>query len=533
MIYTRFADMVSVCLPSRRSWSRWLLLPVALCACATVWLPSSARAQATAKPAAPAPPAQTKDAVAKEAITKDAATKDANFAPDVTGPVADPSQSSKVDAAQTFKDKNAEALLDNTFPEIRARQAVTAADIEAFKIMASNPNAPVDRAIIERVVDAMVAKLTSHTNLKAVLPPDPEAPAAAGATAANKEIQDATTTLLEPIFTARSQGNAGFLNIYNRVLIQKLTPVLKNHLIARVQAMIVLGQSGHADSIDLYINQIRDPKQTLWVKLWALEGISNIKANGGRLSADKDIAAARAITIDFLDDSKLEIPWPVKLRALAALGSLRQGFIVSAPRKAEMANTAMRILADPEERFEVRAEAARALGLMQITSQVPKYNYPLIAFAVGQLTVDLASRINTCFSGDPKKARQLDQPDKARYFAALLVSPIYQAFDGVPGFRDSGLVHASVGDSGPFLQQSFELVTAVIKAVLPMLNAGPRQIPDQKKELVARINALKAFLGQNPPADTHLVQNGPEFKLAVETDPPVAARAPKVAGAPK
>jgi hypothetical protein len=528
MIYTRFADMVSVCLPHWRSWSRLAVLPATLCFGASVTLSSTALAQAGGAAAKSSVPAPAASPAAPQ--TKDAPAKEAAIAPDVKDPVADPSQTSKVESAQTFKDKNAEALLGNNFPELRALQPATPADIEAFKLMAANVNAPVDRAIIERVVNAMVAKLTSHTNLKALLPPDPAAPAPVGAGANNKEIQDATTTLLEPIFMARSQGNTGFLNIYNRVLLDKLGRVLNNHLIARVQAMIILGQSGNPDSIKLFINQIRDGKQTLWVKLWALEGITNIKANGGRLSAADEVAAAKAISVDFLDDPQAEIPWPVKLRALAALGSLRQGFIVSAPKKAEMANTAMRILADSEERFEVRAEAARALGLMQISSVVPKYNYSLIAYAIGQLTVDLASRINTCFSGDPKKAKQLDQPDKARYFAALLVGPIYQAFDGVSGLRESGLVHASVGDSETFLKQSFELVTAVIKAVLPMLNSSARQIPDQKKELVARIAALKAFLAQNPPSDTHLVQNGPEFKLAVGIVNPVAPGGQRLVG---
>jgi hypothetical protein len=255
-----------------------------------------------------------------------------------------------------------------------------------------------------------------------------------------------------------------------------------------------------------------------------------MKANGGNVSAADEINAAKAIATDFLDDSSFDIPWPVKLRALAALGALRRGFVASAPKKAEMANTAMRLLADPEERFEVRAEAARALGLMPITSAVPKYNYPLIAFATGQLTLDLATKINTCFSGDLKKAKQLDQPDKARYLAALLVGPVYQAFEGVADARDSGLLHAGIAGPPAAVQKTFELVTDVIKAVVPMLNAGPRQIPDMKKELTAKLNALKAYLGQNPPEDTHLVQNGPAFKVALEPALAPVDRALKLVG---
>ena len=54
-----------------------------------------------------------------------------------------------------------------------------------------------------------------------------------------------------------------------------------------------------------------------------------------------------------------------------------------------MAASAMRVLADPKGRSQVRSEAARALGFMQITNAVSNYNYPLVAYAVGMLAADL------------------------------------------------------------------------------------------------------------------------------------------------
>ena len=53
----------------------------------------------------------------------------------------------------------------------------------------------------------------------------------------------------------------------------------------------------------------------------------------------------------------------------------------------------MRILADPKARPDVRAEAARALGMMQITNAVPKYNFSLVAYAAAQLAAEVGDQI--------------------------------------------------------------------------------------------------------------------------------------------
>src|SRR4029077_9500726 len=195
----------------------------------------------------------------------------------------------------------------------------------------------------------------------------------------------------------------------------------------RVQAMIILGESGYPDAITTYEKEITNREQTLWVKLWALEGINNIKQNGGRLTTDAESKAAKVIS-DFLDKNQ-DIPWPLQLRALQSLGALRQGFLPTSPQKADMALTAMRFLVDSEAKPEVRAEAARTLGLMQISSAVPKYNFALGAHAAGQLAAELGEAIASLYVVEPKKPPRVDNPTKARYLAALLIGPVYEAFD--------------------------------------------------------------------------------------------------------
>src|SRR5262249_2067751 len=156
---------------------------------------------------------------------------------------------------------------------------------------------------------------------------------------------------------------------------QFLPPLLKNHLVPRVQAMIVLGQAASPDAVQLFQTEIANRSQVLWVKLWALQGITNIKKSGVHFGVDGESKAGRTIS-DFLEKQK-ELPWPVQMRALEAIGWLRQSGVPALATQAHMANTAMMFLADPDAKTEVRAEAARALGLMQVNA-VPKYNFKLV-----------------------------------------------------------------------------------------------------------------------------------------------------------
>lgn len=449
-------------------------------------------------------------------------------APDVEAPAAaapaanvDPSKTRKIAPIEIFRDKRAEAWLDLAKLKPVTARPVTNAEILQLKAQAGDPNANIDQDLIKRVVAAMAAKLTEKNNVQALVEGNqsPTAPATRG-------IQEATTALLEPLFGARSIKNLPFLQIYHRELRNSLTPLLKNHLIPRVQAMIILGECGAADFLPLYEAQIKDPNQTTWVKLWALEGIVNVvEEGGGRLTAQDQIVAAKTVS-DYLDNED-GIPWPVQLRAMEALSAMRQGFEPNRPKKADMANAAMSLLADGSAKFEVRSEAARALGLMQISASVTKYNYRLVVHSAAQLAAELGNRIA---SGYAAKNQDRVNQDRAKYLTALLIGPVYQAFDGVPGARDSGLVHVAAGDSAAYVQSVFDLVKPVARAAVDLTAAGSRQIPERQKELVARVAGLKDFLEKNAPADRHLVPDGTEFPVALVPEVQLKAPAAPLAG---
>ena len=85
------------------------------------------------------------------------------------------------------------------FPHIK-KPKVTPIDIQELERHGGRGGQP-ESDLVNRVVDAMVSKLTDHANIQALIDPSPKTSLQAEV---NRAINDATTTLLEPIFLARS-----------------------------------------------------------------------------------------------------------------------------------------------------------------------------------------------------------------------------------------------------------------------------------------------------------------------------------------
>jgi hypothetical protein len=417
---------------------------------------------------------------------------------------ADPSQTQKVSPVEIFKDPIAEELLSLKKFRPIGNRAPMPGDLETVRTMAGDVNAPVDRTLIQRLVDGMVAQLTDPKNIQALIDPPPGSNRASPSAQA---IEQATKNLTELLYSARGAQNARFLNTYNNILLHSLAPLLKHHLVPRIQAMIILGQTGNPDAYKLFIDEIKNPQQTIWVKLWAIRGITAIKKHSAvRLTASQDIEAARLLA-DLVSDKNKEVPWPVQLRALEALACLRQGFVPSSPKSAEMAVAVMRILTDSKARSDVRAEAAKALGMMQITSAVSHYNFGLVAYATAQLVAHVGDQIVANYSEAGKPLNVT----KAVYLTTLLIGPIYQAFEGQPEARESGLMHVNGGAARGDVEKVLEQTRPVVVAAFELVRAPTGQIKARRKDLVDRVTGLKEYLAKNAPANHHLVPGDDGF----------------------
>ena len=272
--------------------------------------------------------------------------------------------------------------------------------------------------------------------------------------------------------------------------------------------MIVLGEAASPESLTIFQSEIANRSQALWVKLWALEGITNIKKGGRPFPANIESQVGRTIS-DFLEKDPKELPWPIQLRGLEALGWLRHSGLPTQPERAHMANTAMLFLAETDAKAEVRSEAARALGLMQV-SQVPKYNYKLVAYCTGQLAADLAEQLNNLYTVKPPRE---ENHTKAQYLTALIVGPVYECFSGVQGQSNSGLLRTAVADpdSSKYTRKVFDLVKPIAQRSVELLGSPSKAYKERKQELASEIAALRTFLEQNPPPSRRLVAKGRQY----------------------
>jgi hypothetical protein len=430
----------------------------------------------------------------------------------------------KSGTVEVFKDPRAEAALE-VFKSVPGLRPVRDVDIRAVKQMAAGQQA-VDRDIIKRFVDGMAYDLVDKTNINGLIDPPPAALKNPNARALHA-IKEASDNLLDPLNSARLAKNTSFVTEYTRALLETMPKLLDNNLVARIEAMIVLGQTGSPDAVDIFTRELKRKDQTVWVKLWALRGLYNVVDGGPRvdavLGADRAIAAGKAV-VDFLGAEET-LPWPVQMRAMEAIGAMRQAAVPSRMQKADMATAAMKYLADPKAPPDVRAAAAWALGMARVNSAISKYNFSLVAYDIGRLAAELGDKISASFAENSVLAER---------WTGLLVSQIYQAFNGMDGARESGLLHSTHPDLGPNasrIKQIADLESAVAKAAVEMIRAPGGQAKarggaDKLKEqtvLNQRVAALKAFLDKNPPKEFTLVPGGPEFRLQASE---MAAEAP-------
>ena len=452
-----------------------------------------------------ATPANAKKANAKDEVEEDVVAK-----PEGSG-VVDAPQMKRLETNEIFKDPRAEKAIANTFAEIPAPQgALTATDISSLKNMASGLQAP-DPGLITRAVDIQAAAMTSRKNIKYVIGPPP---GVGPKSETLRAIEKASQTLVDLLVTAREKKNDAFLAVYRPILFAKLQPLLSNHLFARMQASIILATAATPNTIDVFNKQLSDPKQVVWVKLWSARGIS-IATQDGRITPDvvKATAAAAAL-VGFLDQEP-DAPWPVKVRALEALGNLRLASTLGPQGKPDVIAAVARFLCDDKEKLEVRAWAAWSLGMIPVPSSQASFNFPLVAYKIGRLALEIGEKIGEEY--DLLEKDFTKRSDYARFLTGLLLYQVDPALSGESEIQGAGLLkmrHNALGPVQPFLKGLDEELKGLSRESIALLRAGGNETKGVRKEIAARVASLSSYLDKNRPADAPLYPGGPKFPLA-------------------
>ncbi len=442
-------------------------------------------------------------------------------------PAAPPEEAAESDPeAEVFVDPKAKALLAkfNLLTYVGPTIKVSGGSDDRGKVLnmvAGNEN--LNKDFLKNYVNFFAIELTKRDYINAIVNPPAGAPANSPQ---SRGLERAVDALTKPIVDARfnKDKSAAFLDAYSRTLFDsKLVAILDDNYLSRIGAMIVLGMAGYNSpaALDLYAAQLKDPDQVIWAKSWACRGLTNASQQGAiNIEQSKAINGAEAV-IAFLD-SDPKLPWPAKVRALEALGSLRLATANKPGGKVDAASAAFRNLVDPGAAFEVRAWAAWALGMIKVSGQVSPYNFALVGQEIGELAIDLGSRIVEEY--DDNQANFEREKEEAHHLSSLLIYQVIPSLSGVEGINDSGLLnssHPNMAAVKSLMTKLDEKIKAVARESYELIRAGGTSQKDKRNDLDSKVADLKQFIGQISPKGRKVVPDGPEFP----------AVAPQVAGA--
>jgi hypothetical protein len=372
-----------------------------------------------------------------------------------------------------------------------------------------------DRAAIKRHVDTNAVELTKRSNIAAMMGTE-------GAGRNTRALDEAANRLIQPLLEAPTAANTAFRGVYVANLLAAAPTLLQGHLLTRTLFMVVLSRAGSPEVIPELIKQLSDPSQTHSVKLLAAVGLTAAGQRGRRLLDPnaQSIPAARAIA-SFLQEEK-DLPWPVQVRALEALGSMRQSTANPLGARPEIAAVAFELLADPEVDPIARVWAGWAISRMDFPQQAGEPNIELVAYELGEAAAAVGEKVVEVPFAKETPARNLKLV--ARWSEPLL--RILDAFVGDPEVSRSGLNRQAARAIA--LRGIEQRIRALASACLAYSQSVGGQVEAARADVVAALDELKRYLAQNPPKEAQFFPGGPEVALP---DPAPGAAAKKAESA--
>jgi hypothetical protein len=412
--------------------------------------------------------------------------------------VADVSKTEKTDLEERFVDPRiTDEVMDKKYPQLFTNVKELTKD-EKKRIEAMAAGGQVDRDFVARFARSEASQLTNPRFVQAMRDD-------AGKPEDVQKIEEAAQELIKAYDL--SVNNNAFRDVLTTSLVDKAVgpELLRNNIFSRNQYMIVISHARDPKAIPIIVAQLNDRDQILSVKLNAAVALIHI-AQTSDVSPQDAIRAAKALS-DFLDNES-DIFWPVQMRALEALGWLRQATERPTAASAEFSETALKILADSKGNVYARAWAAWALGMIQPPTSFREYNLLLIASHAGYLAAETADRIVDVEPKNSEEARKLTN--------SLLV--ILQAFrsGGQDAPRNGGLLamnnQAAAQQQGGVLEIE-KRVRALVAHAIELDFAVARFKKDRRVALANQVQELVSYLDAHKPNEPSLVPGGQPFPL--------------------
>ncbi|MCY2936103.1 MAG: hypothetical protein NT172_18305 [Planctomycetota bacterium] len=448
-----------------------------------------------AKPSSsnPSAPAATKPGTAEAKKPADAAKADvpATFKPP------------EVNLAESYRDPRVDdAMNADLIKELPTPKPVFSQNEEKQVIAIAGGRGDLVTRSINRFVEAKAADLTNKKAIETLI---------SGEGTVNtlvRPIETATKQLIRASRDSNAAANSPFMSAYVATLIRVLQPQLKAHLVTRVQVAQVFAATGSVDVIPILVSIIGDETQPWQVKMIALEGINNV-IQGGKRSLGFSQRTQLTVAVQNMLREEKNPPWFLESLASKLIGNLRIVSELVSERKVEPAETLLGFLIDPAEHAEVRFEAARSLGLLDIPNQFRPFNYLLVATSVADAVAQTGTQVAAMTPTDSSRAQQL---------VAIMADKVSPSFLGIQGILDSGILRqAEVGKAEAETRKAIDTLFAKIKDVVNTASNFTRArgelVQARRTDLQSQVVELKKLVDKYQPKDRTLVKGGKAFEI--------------------
>ncbi|MFM7594224.1 MAG: hypothetical protein ACKO85_20735 [Isosphaeraceae bacterium] len=498
---------------SNQTWCRALFLGILLTAPAGLWAQSPKdTGKSQAKDAGKSVDTSKQAPAGKSAADATQKAAPAAKADDKKAPEAK-LEAKEVELTESFRDSRVDdALSTDLIKELPAPRPTFSQNEERQVLTSAGGRGDANPRSISRFVEAKAADLTNRKAIEAILNGE------ANSNALVRPIEAATQALINASKAANAASNTPFMTTYSAALIKTMQPLLKAHLVTRVQALLALASTGSLDVNPLLIQVMSDDEQPWQMKLVAIRGVNN-SIQAGRRPMAFNARTQLTVALCNLIREETDAPWFIKSEAAEVIGNIRIVSESVSGRKVEPAELMMSLLVNSDERPKVRLAAARALGLMEIPSQFRPFNNHLVAASLAQAVADTAKKVMASTPTDSSRGQQL---------IAILAERIPSAFNGEQGMTDSGLVRQAVVGQGS--TEAKAAIDALFNAIKPVINAGSNYVKSRgdivegrRTDLQTTIAELEKAIAKNQAKDRTLIKGGESF----DAEEPAAEEKPK------
>jgi hypothetical protein len=259
----------------------------------------------------------------------------------------------------------------------------------------------------------------------------------------------------------------------------------------------------YAPSYKLLARVLKDPKFPIHCRIAATFGLERILRDSGIENHKKSEIGVDLVTVlaEPIQDPVAR-KW-LRMRLIDALGET--GRVYDVGNNPVMLDALMKVVADPQEEWEVRATAARRATQLPFDGQT---NVELINHEIGKLVYDVGTAYNA--AKDRKSSRW-------RWSFASCYLAYKSRTEQEQKVRHWGLMFQQTPRGKAQVDAAFKIMLPIFKTQLES-EAGPT-IPEPQ------LKALADWLSKNKPADRKPNTNSPEELKEVAPSKPDAANA--------